>query len=197
MNGSRHAKKDYMTLISDKTILVYVNKALNMSWILLTWISRYRDNLNIAISSLNITIFKKILCMIAIFYITIYTRAHKCNHPISKVLQWLAWSAKLWTDQGWSHILLCWGRFLYIPWLFVCQFSRKNLPWNVWEKVTNFGYYIKIHFYVIPKVWNFFPEISAKIFSWKSAYLVPRCIQKNVPNIEVCDFIPGPPSKPL
>ena len=26
-------------------------------------------------------------------------------------------------------------------------------------------------FYVIPKVWNFFPEISAKIFSWKLAYL--------------------------
>ena len=70
---------------------------------------------------------------------TIYTRLHKCNHPISKALQWLAWSTKFWTGQGWSHILLCWGRFLYIPWLFVCQFSRKNLPWNVWEKVTNFS----------------------------------------------------------
>ena len=28
------------------------------------------------------------------------------------------------------------------------------------------------------KVWQFFPEISAKIFSWKSAYIVPRNIQK-------------------
>ena len=68
-----------------------------------------------------------------------YTRLHKCNHPISKALQCLAWKAKVWTGQGWSHILLCWGRFSYIPWLLVCQFSRKNLPWNVWEKVTNFS----------------------------------------------------------
>ena len=47
----------------------------------------------------------------------------------------------------------------------VCQFSRKNLHGDFWEKVPNFGHYIKMIFYVIPKVWNFFPEISAKIFS--------------------------------
>ena len=33
------------------------------------------------------------------------------------------------------------------------------------DEVPNFVYYIKNHFYVIHKVWNFFPEISAKIFS--------------------------------
>ena len=31
------------------------------------------------------------------------------------------------------------------------------------------------------KVWNFLPEISAEIFSWKLAYLVSRCIQKRPP----------------
>ena len=73
------------------------------------------------------------------------------------------------------------GTFFYTPWHKVCQFSRKNLRRYFWEKVANFVYYIKNHFYVIHKVWNFFPEISAKIFSWKSAYLVPRCIQKTSP----------------
>ena len=36
---------------------------------------------------------------------------------------------------------------------------------DFWEKVPNFGYYIKNPFYVIHKVRNFFPEIPAKIFS--------------------------------
>ena len=45
-------------------------------------------------------------------------------------------------SQGWSHILLCWGRFLYIP-LALCMSifkkkKKKNLPlktllqWKVW-----------------------------------------------------------------
>ena len=39
------------------------------SWILLTWISRYRDNLNIAISSLSIARFLKIFMFeLIIFY---------------------------------------------------------------------------------------------------------------------------------
>ena len=45
------------------------------------------------------------------------------------------------------------------------NFQKKNLCSDFWEKVPNFGYYIKNHFYVIPKVWNFFPKISTKIFS--------------------------------
>ena len=122
-----------------------------------------------------------------------YTRVHKCNHPISKALLWLARSAKFWTSQEWSHILLCWGPFLYIPWLCVCQFSRKNLAWNVWEKVPNFGYYIKNHFYVIPKVWNFFPEISAKIFFLKIGILSPKVIREpDCSCIEVLYFVSGP-----
>ena len=32
-----------------------------------------------------------------------------------------------------------------------------------WEKVPNFGNNIKNHFYVIPKVGNVFPEISARL----------------------------------
>ena len=39
------------------------------------------------------------------------------------------------------------------------------------------------------KAEDFFPEISTKIFSWKLACLVPKCIQ--VPNLEVCKFIPA------
>ena len=46
-----------------------------------------------------------------------YTRGRKSNHPISKVLQWLAWWWGAWAEQGWSYILLCWGRSLYTPWL--------------------------------------------------------------------------------
>ena len=44
------------------------------------------------------------------------------------------------------------------------------------------------------KVWNFFPDISAKIFSWKSAYLLlsPKVYTKNFPNLEVCNIIPVP-----
>ena len=45
------------------------------------------------------------------------------------------------------------------------DFQEKNLRGDFWEKVPNFVYYIKMIFYVIHKVWNFFPEVSAKIFS--------------------------------
>ena len=31
------------------------------------------------------------------------------------------------------------------------------------------------------KFWNFFPDVSGKIFSWKLVYVVPRCIQKTSP----------------
>ena len=54
-------------------------------------------------------------------YFIVFTRLHKRNHPISKAQLWLAWKAKFWTGQGW-------GRFLYIRWLVVCQFSRKISP---------------------------------------------------------------------
>ena len=47
------------------------------------------------------------------------------------------------SGAGWSYILLCWGRFLYAPWVKICRFSRKNLRGDFWEKVPNFGYYIK------------------------------------------------------
>ena len=36
------------------------------------------------------------------------------------------------------------------------------------------------------KVWNFFPEISAKIFFWKLAYLVSIYIQKTSLTTKVC-----------
>ena len=46
------------------------------------------------------------------------------------------------------------------------------------------------------KVWNFLPvTISAKIFSWKSAHFSVKRVKvytKNVPNIEVFNFIPAP-----
>ena len=43
------------------------------------------------------------------------------------------------------------------------------------------------------KVQNSYTEISAKIFSWKLAYLVPsKVYTKNVPNIEVYNFIIAP-----
>ena len=47
-------------------------------------------------------------------------------------------------------------------------------------------------FYVIPKVWNIFPEISTKIFFLKIGILSPKVYAKNVPNIEVCNFILAP-----
>ena len=72
------------------------------------------------------------------------------------------------------------------------DFQEKNLRGDFWENVPNFGYYIKNHFYVIPKVWNFFPEISAKIFFLKIGILSPKVYTKNVPNIEVCNFILAP-----
>ena len=70
--------------------------------------------------------------------ITTYRRVQNVTHPISKAIQWLAWKADVWAGQGWSFILLCWGRFLYTPWDKVCQFSRKNLRRYFWEKVANF-----------------------------------------------------------
>ena len=70
-----------------------------------------------------------------------YTRGRKSNHPISKVLQWLAWCSEVWAEQEWSYILLCWGGDI------VCihlgskydDFQEKNLPWNVLEKEANFS----------------------------------------------------------
>ena len=45
------------------------------------------------------------------------------------------------------------------------------------------------------KVWNFFPEISAKIFFLKIRILISgKVYTKKVPNIEVCDFTPAPPT---
>ena len=53
-----------------------------------------------------------------------------------------------------------------------CSFHDENV------------YYIKMNYYLLSKVWSFFPEISAKIFFWKLAYLVPRCIQKTSPTLK-------------
>ena len=101
------------------------------------------------------------------------------THPISKALQWLASKADFWAGQGWSFLLQCWGRFLYAPWDYVSMpIFKKKSSRRFLGKVPNFGYYIKMNFCEISKVWNFFPEIFAKIFSWKLAYLGPRCIQK-------------------
>ena len=82
-------------------------------------------------SPLSVQIFTKSLLALWIFswipdaaeyklmysYTVVYTRAQISNHPISKVLQWLAWCSEFWSEQGWSYIFLCWGHSLYTPWL--------------------------------------------------------------------------------
>ena len=74
--------------------------------------------------------------------------------------------------------------FSHTPWDKVCQFSRKNIRRDFCEKIPNF-----IHMVVTLlqyKVWNFLPEISAKVFSQKLAHLVSPKVYKNfVPNNEV------------
>ena len=69
------------------------------------------------------------------------------------------------------------------------QTSKKSLGW--W-KFSDGSKYINVSIPIFKKkslrrflvtllqwkVWYFFPEISAEIFSWKSAYLVPRYILK-------------------
>ena len=42
------------------------------------------------------------------------------------------------------------------------------------------------------KVRNFLPEISAKIFFLKIDILRAKVYTKNVPNLELCKFIPAP-----
>ena len=43
------------------------------------------------------------------------------------------------------------------------------------------------------KFWNFFPDVSGKIFSWKLEYVVPRCIQKTSPTEKyVTSFLARP-----
>ena len=64
-----------------------------ISWVLLAWISRYLDNLDSAISSLNIARIQEILCMIYV-YIMIHIM-----HNISSIIA---------QDLGWiSHYLGC------------------------------------------------------------------------------------------
>ena len=57
------------------------------SWVLLAWISRYLDNLDSAISSLNIARIQEILCMILV-YITIYIM-HNISLKITQDLGWI------------------------------------------------------------------------------------------------------------
>ena len=108
--------------------------------------SKNRPQTPIVTFSQNFWFYEWVLLRFARDTVVLYffrnSRLHKFNHTMRKALQWLAWSTNFWTGQGWSHILLFWGRFFYTHWDYVCQFSRKNLPWNVWEKVPNFGYYI-------------------------------------------------------
>ena len=55
------------------------------------------------------------------------------------------------------------GTFLYTP--KYADFQEKNLCRDFWGKAPNIGHYIKMIFYLIPKVWNDFLEISAEVFS--------------------------------
>ena len=96
---------------------------------------------------------------------------------------------------------LCFFRFLFIGQCtdFVCSLGNWSiyiLYQRLWEcKYLNAQFETDLRISVTLlqwKVWNFFPEISAKIFSWKLSYMVPRYTYKNVPNIEVCGFIPVP-----
>ena len=84
-----------------------------------------------------------------------YRHEQKSNHPSTKSLQWLL-SIHLGTKYG--------------------DFQEKIFTDISWKKFQT------SHCIVVTllkwKIRSFFKEIFAKIFSWKSAYLVPRCIQK-------------------
>ena len=99
----------------------------------------------------------------------IYSQAHKSKHPISKVLQWLAWYAAFWARHWWSHILLCWGRFLYVYTLTLSMpiFKKKSARILLVEILADF--FLKIGI------------LSAKVYT------------KNVPNIGVCNLTTAPP----
>ena len=70
---------------------------------------------------------------IKVLFNGIYRRPRKFKHPISKILQWLAWESEVWVGHGWSYILLCLGPFLY------ANFQEKNLRENFWKKWLNFS----------------------------------------------------------
>ena len=74
--------------------------------------------------------------------------------------------------------------FVYILTLSMPIFKKKSSRRFLGESSKHFIVVTLLQW----KVWNFLPEISTKIFSWKLAYIVP----KRPPNIEVCNFIPAP-----
>ena len=68
------------------------------------------------------------------------------------------------------------------------DFQEKIFPETSWKKLQTFhGSNVLLPW----KVWNFFPDVSGNIFL-KIGILKAKIYIKNVPNREVCDFIPAP-----
>ena len=72
-----------------------------------------------------------------------YRRMQKCNHTSSCLLNKLPWKSEVWLWQGLVNLFQSWYSSLQNMSLTLCQFSKKNLIWNVLWNVWNFGYYIK------------------------------------------------------
>ena len=70
---------------------------------------------------------------------------------------------------------------------------KKNLCGDFWEKVPNFTS-LHCNNVTTMKSLELFPRNHREDFFLKIDILSPKVYTKNVPNIKVCDFIPGPSS---